>query len=95
MAVNRAVQPTKGQGDPLENYVLSSLPKPTASAKNVVVKVLLRPVNPTDLLTSRWGTWANLDLKSVVVGSEGMGVIEEVCSMLTVSKRSSISSLSL
>ncbi|CAM6129999.1 unnamed protein product [Calypogeia fissa] len=78
MAINRAVQPSKPKGEPLDNYVLNTLPKPTASPKNVVVRIVLRPVNPSDLITSRWGTWAHLDLRTIVGGSEGTGIVHEV-----------------
>lgn len=78
MVVNRAVQPTKGQGDPLESYELKTIPKPKASPSNVVVRVVLRAVHASDLIASRWGSWANLDLSKVVVGCEGVGVVDEV-----------------
>ncbi|CAM6084932.1 unnamed protein product [Calypogeia fissa] len=78
MKVNRAVRPTKRQGEPLDNYELMTMSMPSASPKNVVVQVVLRPVNLTDMHPSRWGSWAHLDLSQVVVGSEGVGVVYEV-----------------
>ncbi|CAM6101470.1 unnamed protein product [Calypogeia fissa] len=76
--INRAVQLSKPNGEPSENYVLNTLPKPTASPKNVVVRMVLRPVNPTDLVAARLGFWAHLDLRTVVGGSEGTGIVHEV-----------------
>ncbi|CAM6091190.1 unnamed protein product [Calypogeia fissa] len=41
MKVNRAVRPTKGQGEPLDKYELMTMSMPSASPKNVVVRVVV------------------------------------------------------
>lgn len=76
--MSRAVVPTATIGDPVELYKLVTKDIPKASSGNVVVRLTLRPVNPTDSLVIQWGVWAGHDLDKLVVGSEGTGVVYEV-----------------
>ncbi|KAG6544517.1 hypothetical protein Mapa_014035 [Marchantia paleacea] len=86
--MSRAVVPTATSGDPVELYklVTKDIPKAT-SPGNVVVRMTLRPVNPTDSLVIQWGVWAGHDLDNLVVGSEGTGVVYELGEGVTKFKR--------
>lgn len=76
--MSRAVVPTATSGDPVELYKLVTKDIPKAGPGNVVVRMTLRPVNPTDSLVIQWGLWEHLDLDQLVIGSEGTGLVYEV-----------------
>ena len=67
-------------GEPHEALRLLYRPKPEASPGRVVVRITLRPVNPTDLITLRAGSLLNVpqDYLPPVIGSEGFGIVEQV-----------------
>ncbi|KAG0563987.1 hypothetical protein KC19_8G073800 [Ceratodon purpureus] len=60
--------------DPLSTLKLVTKPIPKPAPGQVVVHIILRPVNPTDLITLRTGAIAN----GGVAGSEGYGIVYEV-----------------
>ena len=67
--------------NPLSKLKLVTRPAPKALAGQVVVHITLRPVNPTDLLRLR-GYWDKPELLSdgkACVGSEGFGIVHQVC----------------
>ena len=67
--------------NPLSKLKLVTRPVPKASARQVVVHITLRPVNPTDLISLRAG-WGKNDLLTDgkgCVGSEGFGIVHQVC----------------
>ncbi|BBN11858.1 hypothetical protein MPTK1_5g15340 [Marchantia polymorpha subsp. ruderalis] len=76
--MSRAVVPTATSGDPVELYKLVTKDIPKAGPGNVVVRMTLRPVNPTDSLVIQWGLWEHLDLDQLVIGSEGTGLVYEL-----------------
>ena len=71
-------------GKPL---VIASLPKPTPTGSEVLVRLLVRPVNPADSL-SIMGIYPGFRPASLpaVPGLEGMGVVEAVGDKVTLVK---------
>jgi len=71
-------------GKPL---VIASLPKPTPTGSEVLVRLLVRPVNPADSL-SIMGIYPGFRPASLpaVPGLEGMGVVEAVGDKVSVVK---------
>ncbi|CAM6087067.1 unnamed protein product [Calypogeia fissa] len=74
---SRAVVTTEPEGDPQKDWKVVTRDKPKASPGHVVVKIILRPVNPTDTLTPKYFL-SHLKGKEVVIGSDGVGFVEEV-----------------
>eukprot|EP00850_Spirogloea_muscicola_P001054 SM000004S14924 [mRNA] locus=s4:236798:238504:- [translate_table: standard] len=63
-------------GDPLDCVVLRDKAKPTPAPGEILVRITIRPVNPSDVATiQRQGLAEQLPL---VPGEEGAGVVEEV-----------------
>jgi NADPH:quinone reductase-like Zn-dependent oxidoreductase len=67
------VQDGYSKEDPLSTLKLVSKPIPKPAPGQVVVHIILRPINPTDFNTLRTGRAAN-----GTAGSEGYGVVYEV-----------------
>lgn len=66
----------KNLGKPLENIkVVSDAPIPDPAAEEVLVRVHLRPVNPTDIITLS-GFGAGQQTLPRVPGSEGVGTVK-------------------
>ncbi len=69
---NRAVEQQNFDAkDPFAGLALVTKPVPKAEPGHVVVRITLRPVNPTDLLSIRSNTLR-------IPGSEGFGIVHEV-----------------
>ena len=51
---------------------------PDAKPGHVVVQIILRPINPTDLVAIRTGRFARYTNQPIVPGSEGYGIIHKV-----------------
>eukprot|EP00850_Spirogloea_muscicola_P001937 SM000007S20897 [mRNA] locus=s7:884989:886751:+ [translate_table: standard] len=65
-----------GGGDPMDRVVLRDKAKPTPAPGEILVRITIRPVNPSDVATiQRQGLAGQLPL---VPGEEGAGVVEEV-----------------
>lgn len=75
---NRAVVVTELAGDPQTAWKVVTKEKPSASPGEVVVRMTLRPVNPTDYLSPKYFLGHLQGKKDVVIGSDGVGYVEEV-----------------
>lgn len=62
-------------GDPTEVLQISEAPTPSPGPAEVLVRMRVRPVNPSDLLTIR-GFYGTLPTLPATPGYEGMGVVE-------------------
>lgn len=79
-STNRAVQVVEfAPDDPPAGLRVVDLPHPTPGEREVLVRLTLRPVNPTDVLSlsgrAHRGRYLSLP---AVVGLEGVGVVEEL-----------------
>ncbi|KAG6555685.1 hypothetical protein Mapa_002922 [Marchantia paleacea] len=82
--MSRAVVPTVLTGNPVEVYNLVTKDIPKAfTPGNVIVRMTLRPVNPTDSIVAQWGIWEGRDIDTITVGSEGTGVVHELAEGVT------------
>lgn len=75
---NRAVVVTELKGDPQTAWKVVNKEKPRASPGHVVVRMTLRPVNPTDHVSPRVFLGHLQGKQDVVIGSDGVGFVEEV-----------------
>ena len=64
-------------GEPADVLRVEDLPTPSAGPGQVLVRMRLRPVNPSDLLTIR-GFYGELPDLPATPGNEGVGVVEAV-----------------
>ncbi|EFJ16159.1 hypothetical protein SELMODRAFT_268645 [Selaginella moellendorffii] len=71
---NRAIVAKRGDGGELE-LELTSKPVPDPSPGRVIVRILLRPINPTDLVSIRTGRFGH---PVSTPGSEGYGIVHAV-----------------
>ena len=62
-------------GEPKDVLILKDIPEPTPGPDEVVVRVLLAPINPSDLhmIRGRYGYQPDLPASP---GSEGVGIVE-------------------
>ncbi len=76
---NRAVVLQKlVPNNPEAGLALVTKPVPKAEPGQVVVRIILRPLNPTDLLSYRFEGYAAAKPGSFTPGSEGVGVVHDV-----------------
>jgi hypothetical protein len=76
---NRAVVLQKWvANDPDAGLALVTKHVPKAEPGQVVVHIILRPVNPTELLTLRTQGYAHAKDGSFTPGSEGVGIVHDV-----------------
>jgi NADPH:quinone reductase-like Zn-dependent oxidoreductase len=79
---NRAVeQQNFDEQDPFAGLALVTRPVPKAEPGHVVVRITLRPVNPTDLISISSNTLRIPGVSSNrlrIPGSEGFGIVHEV-----------------
>lgn len=71
------VQDGYNKEDPFSTVKIVTKPVPTAGPGQVVVRMTLRPINPTDFISVRNGLVGGDG--HGVFGSEGCGIIHEVC----------------
>jgi len=77
MSNKAIVQDGYNKEDPLGSVKMVTRPIPQAGSGQVVVRMTMRPVNPTDFISLRNGLIGG-EGKDRVFGSEGCGVIHEV-----------------
>jgi len=76
---NRAVVLQKlVPNDPEAGLALVTKPVPKAEPGQVVVRIILRALNPTDLLSYRFSGYAHAKPGSFTPGSEGVGIVHDV-----------------
>jgi NADPH:quinone reductase-like Zn-dependent oxidoreductase len=76
---NRAVVLQKFvPNNPEAGLALVTKPVPKAEPGQVVVRIILRPLNPTDLLSYRLEEYAHAKPGSFTPGSEGVGIVYDV-----------------
>ncbi|KAH9559493.1 hypothetical protein CY35_06G062300 [Sphagnum magellanicum] len=76
---NRAVVLQKFvPNNPEAGLGLVTKPVPKAEPGQVVVRIILRPLNPTDLLSYRFEGYAHAKPGSFTPGSEGVGIVHDV-----------------
>ncbi|XP_062395283.1 enoyl-[acyl-carrier-protein] reductase, mitochondrial [Sardina pilchardus] len=75
----------RNHGDPSQVVQLESLQLPPVGAKNVLVKMIAAPINPSDINMIQ-GTYAILPDLPAVGGNEGVGQVIEVGSEVTTLK---------
>jgi hypothetical protein len=64
--------------NPDAGLALVTKPVPEAEPGQVVVHIILRPVNPTDLVSFRAQGYAHAKDGSFTLGSEGVGIVYDV-----------------
>lgn len=64
-------------GNPAEVLRVEEVPKPEPGAGQVLVRMRVRPINPSDVLTVR-GLYGSLPVPPATPGLEGMGEVAEV-----------------
>jgi NADPH:quinone reductase-like Zn-dependent oxidoreductase len=79
MSNKAIVQDGYNKEDPLSTVKLVSKPIPTAGPGQVVVRMTMRPINPTDFISLRNGLVGGNG--SGIFGSEGCGVVHQVCTL--------------
>jgi NADPH:quinone reductase-like Zn-dependent oxidoreductase len=79
MSNKAIVQDGYNKEDPLSTVKLVSKPIPTAGPGQVVVRMTMRPINPTDFISLRNGLVGGDG--SGIFGSEGCGVVHQVCTL--------------
>ncbi len=57
---------------------LVTKPVPTAEPGQVVVRIILRALNPTDLYSYRFQGYTHAKPGSFIPGSEGVGIVHDV-----------------
>ena len=69
---------------PLDALELVPTQKPQAGHGQILVRITVRPINPSDLNTIRNSRFSSLASQGrrVIIGDEGCGVVEEVSSCL-------------
>jgi NADPH:quinone reductase-like Zn-dependent oxidoreductase len=76
---NRAVLLQKlVPNDPEAGLTLVTKPVPKAKPGQVVVRIILRPLNPTDLFSYRIQEYGHAKPGSFTPGSEGVGIVHDV-----------------
>jgi NADPH:quinone reductase-like Zn-dependent oxidoreductase len=76
---NRAVVLQKlVPNNPEAGLALVTKPVPKAEPGQVVVRITLRALNPTDLLSYRFTGYAHAKPGSFIPGSEGVGIVHDV-----------------
>jgi NADPH:quinone reductase-like Zn-dependent oxidoreductase len=76
---NRAVVLQKlVPNNPEAGLALVTKPVPKAEPGQVVVRIILRALNPTDLLSYRFQGYAHANPGSFTPGSEGVGIVHDV-----------------
>ncbi|KAK9841202.1 hypothetical protein WJX74_001835 [Apatococcus lobatus] len=76
MSKQLAIQVTEWRQDSLDGAAVTEVPIPEPQAGEALVRILLRPVNPTDLVTLHGARAATIKLPTIP-GSEGVGIIEQ------------------
>jgi NADPH:quinone reductase-like Zn-dependent oxidoreductase len=64
--------------DPEAGLALVTKPVPKAEPGQVVVRIILRVLNPTDLLSYRFQGYGHANPGSFTPGSEGVGIVHDV-----------------
>jgi len=70
--------------DPESSLKLITKPIPKAESGQVVVRITLRPVNPTDIIGIRTGRIAKGIEGPATPGSEGFGIVHAVCNSFSI-----------